>query len=109
MDLLNLVASLGSLGSFLLGVVGTGLTAYVVSRNKLSGKIDEIDEKIEKIIHQEKSISKAKESGRLQAISEKIDSIIDEQKCITLTTETIKSDIENSNWRKKIRNCEDKK
>ena len=124
MDGLNWVVAFGS---FMLGVAGTGLTAYVVSRNKLSGKIDEISEKIGKITLQETAIAQAKETGKLQAISEKIDSIVyeqklissaneaakidvltskmeevlEQQKCITLTTETIKSDIENSSWRKK--------
>lgn len=124
MDVLNLVVALGS---FLLGVAGTGFTAYVVARNKHSARIDTITEKLNEIALQEIAIAQAKEVGKLQAISKKIDCIVEEQKLITsvseaakidvltskmeevleqqkhitLATETIKSDVENISWKKK--------
>ncbi|KJG05036.1 hypothetical protein UB33_15315 [Photobacterium angustum] len=69
MDSITLITSFGT---FLLGAASAGFISYITSRNKEAGKIDAIDEKLEKVVSQQKSL--------------------------TIVTEKIKSDVDIKNW-----------
>ncbi|OBU26654.1 hypothetical protein C0Z01_06170 [Photobacterium kishitanii] len=113
--------------SFLVGLIGAGIGAYVVSYFKISAqitaetnhikekleqiylkknqeesaKIDAVTNKIDEILEQQRAITSTNEAAKIDVLTAKMDQVVEQQKNITTTTETIKSNVDIDNWRKK--------
>ncbi|WP_318468235.1 hypothetical protein [Photobacterium leiognathi] len=80
------------------GCIGAAISTYVISRFKETAKIDSITKNISEVLDQKYLIKNKEESAKIDAITKEIDKVLEHQKSITIATETIKSNVDLSNW-----------